>query len=59
LAAKAVREWLDRLQVHAFFITPGSPWQNGYNENFNGKLRDECLNMEIFYMLKEAQILIE
>jgi len=40
-------------------ITPGSPWENGYNESFNGKLRDECLNMEIFYTLKEAQVLIE
>jgi hypothetical protein len=40
-------------------VEPGSPWENGYNESFNGKLRDECLNMEIFYTLKEAQILIE
>jgi putative transposase len=57
--AKAVREWLGRLQVQTLFITPGSPWENGYNEIFNGKLRGECLNMEIFYTLKEAQILIE
>ena len=57
--AKAVREWLGRLQVETLFITPGSPWENGYNESFNGKLRDECLNMEIFYTLKGAQILIE
>ena len=55
--AKAVREWLGRLRVQTLFITPGSPWENGYNESFNGKLRDECLNMEIFYTLKEAQIL--
>ena len=41
------------------FIEPGSPWENGYNESFNGKLRDECLNGEIFYNLKEAQIIIE
>jgi transposase InsO family protein len=57
--AKAVRHWLARLQVKTLFITPGSPWENGYNESFNGKLRDECLNMEIFYTLKEAQVLIE
>ena len=41
------------------YIEPGSPWENGYNESFNGKLRDELLNREIFYTLKEAQILIE
>ena len=41
------------------FIEPGSPWENGYCEWFNGKLRDECLNGEIFYSLKEAQIVIE
>jgi len=57
--AKAVRHWLGRLQVKPAFITPGSPWENGYNESFNGKLRDECLNMEIFTTLKEAQVLIE
>ncbi len=57
--AEAVRTWLGRLQVQTLFITPGSPWENGYNESFNGKLRDECLNMETFYTLKEAQILIE
>ena len=57
--AKAVRHWLGRLQVKTLFITPGSPWENGYNESFNGKLRDECLNMEIFYTLREAQVLIE
>jgi putative transposase len=57
--AKAVRHWLGRLQVKPAFITPGSPWENGYNESFNGKLRDECLNMEIFTTLREAQVLIE
>ena len=41
------------------FIEPGSPWENGYNESFNGKLRDELLNAEIFYTLKEAKVLIE
>ena len=41
------------------YIEPGSPWENGFCESFNGKLRDECLNGEIFYSLKEAQIVIE
>jgi len=57
--AKAVREWLRRVGVKTLYIEPGSPWENGYNESFNGKLRDELLNGEIFYTLKEAQILIE
>jgi transposase InsO family protein len=57
--ATAVREWLDRLDVQTLFIEPGSPWENGYNESFNGKLRDELLNGEIFYTLKEAKVLIE
>lgn len=55
--AIAVREWLEKVNVQTLFITPGSPWENGYNESFNGKLRDELLNGEIFYTLKEAQIL--
>ena len=41
------------------YIEPGSPWENGYCESFNGKFRDECLNGEIFYSLKEAQVVIE
>jgi hypothetical protein len=45
--------------VDDVFIAPGSPWENGYNENFNGKLRDELLNGEIFYSLKEAKVVIE
>ena len=57
--ARLVREWLKRPKVKTLFIEPGSPWENGYNESFNGKLRDELLNGEIFYTLKEAQILIE
>jgi len=57
--AKAVRQWLANLGVTTLFIEPGSPWENGYVESFNGKLRDELLNSEIFYTLKEAQILIE
>ncbi len=58
-AAKAVREWLQRLGVQTLFIEPGSPWENGYNESFNGKLRDELLNGEIFLTLQEAQVLVE
>ena len=57
--AKAVRYWLERLGVQTLFIEPGSPWENGYNESFNGKLRDELLNGEIFTTLLEAQVLIE
>jgi len=57
--AIAVREWLPRLGVKTLFIEPGSPWENGYNESFNGKLRDELLNGEIFYTLQEAKVLIE
>jgi len=45
--------------VQTLFIAPGSPWENGYVESFNGKLRDELLNREIFYTLREAQVLIE
>jgi transposase InsO family protein len=57
--AKAVRSWLRRMGVKTLFIEPGSPWENGYNESFNGKLRDEVLNREIFYTLREAQVIIE
>ena len=57
--ATAVRTWLDRLDVKPLYIEPGSPWENGYCESFNGKLRDELLAREIFYTLKEAQVLIE
>jgi len=57
--AIAVREWLPRLGVKTLFIEPGSPWENGYNESFNGKLRDELLNGEIFYTLQEARVVIE
>ncbi len=56
--ATAVRDWLGRIGVKTLYIEPGSPWENGYNESFNGKLRDELLNGEIFYTLKEAEILI-
>lgn len=57
--AKAVRDWLARLGVNTLFIEKASPWENGYNESFNGKLRDELLNGEIFYSLQEAQVLVE
>jgi len=57
--AHAVRDWLGRIGVKTLYIEPGSPWENGYNESFNGKLRDELLNGEIFYTLREAIILIE
>ena len=57
--AKAVRSWLSKVGVTTLFIEPGSPWENGYVESFNGKLRDELLNGEIFYTLREARVLIE
>lgn len=57
--ANKVREWLSRVNVRTLFIEPGSPWENGYIESFNGKLRDELLNLEIFDTLVEAKVLIE
>jgi transposase InsO family protein len=57
--SKDVRKWLSRLGVNTLFIEPGSPWENGYIESFNGKLRDELLNREIFTTLEEARVLIE
>ena len=57
--AKELRQWLAKLGTGTLYIEPGSPWENGYCESFNGKLRDECLNGEIFYSLQEAQIVIE
>lgn len=59
ICATAVRGWLAELGVGTLFIEPGSPWENGYIESFNGKLRDELLNREIFYTLAEAKVLIE
>ena len=47
------------MQVETLHIAPGAPWQNGYCESFNGKLRDELLNLEVFYSLKEAQVVLE
>jgi putative transposase len=57
--ARAIRRWLGRLGIKTLFIEPGSPWENGYIESFNGKLRDELLNREIFTTLEEAKVLIE
>jgi putative transposase len=57
--AEAVRGWLQRLGVRTLFIEPGSPWENGYIESFNGKLRDELLNGEIFDTLIEARVITE
>ncbi len=54
-----MRLWLEALDVETLFIEPGSPWENGYVESFNGKLRDELLDREIFFTLAEAKILIE
>ena len=57
--ARLARGRLEGLGAKTLFIEPGSSWENGYNESFNGKLRDELLNGETFYTLKEAKILIE
>jgi transposase InsO family protein len=57
--AIAVKSWLGQIGVTTLYIEKASPWENGYNESFNGKLRDELLNMEVFYTLAEAKVLIE
>ncbi len=57
--ARVVRQWLERVGVRTLYIEPGSPWENGYNESFNGKLKDELIDREIFYSLREAQVLVE
>jgi putative transposase len=57
--AQELRQWLGKLRTGTLYIERGSPWENGYCESFNGKLRDECLNGEIFYSLKEAQVIVE
>ena len=59
MTAKVMRSWLAQVGAKTLYIEPGSPWENGYCESFNGKLRDELLNGEIFYSLKEAQVVIE
>jgi len=57
--AKAVQDWIRAVGAKTAYIAPGSPWENGYIESFNARLRDELLDGEIFYTLKEAQIVIE
>ena len=57
--AKAVQEWIAAVGAKATYITPGSPWENGYIESFNARLRDELLDGEIFYTLREAKIIVE
>ena len=57
--AEAVRRWIAAVGARTAFIQPGSPWENGYIESFNARLRDELLDGEIFYTLKEAQVVIE
>jgi putative transposase len=57
--ARAIRKWLAKIGVKTLFIEPASPWENGYIESFNGKLRDELLNREVFSTLTEAKVLIE
>lgn len=57
--AEKVRAWIAAVRIKTAFIEPGSPWENGYCESFNARFRDELLNGEVFYTLREAQILIE
>jgi len=57
--SKQMRHWLKASGVQTLYIEPGSPWENGYIESFNGKLRDELLNREIFDTLFEAKVLVE
>jgi hypothetical protein len=59
MTAKMVRYWLAKVGTKTLFIEPDSPWENGFCESFNGKLRDELLNGKLFYSLKEAQVVIE
>ena len=58
-ASRQIRRWLKNIGVKTLYIAPGSPWENGYIESFNGKLRDELLNREIFETLFEAKVLVE
>ena len=57
--ANAIKKWLKEKHVETLYIEPGSPWENGYIESFNGKLRDEILNRELFYSVKEAKVIVE
>ena len=54
-----LRTWIANVGSQTAYIEPGSPWENGYCESFNSKLRDELLNGEVFYSLREAEVLIE
>ncbi len=57
--AQAVRDWITAVETKTSYIEPGSPWENGHCERFNARFRDELLNGEVFYSLREVQILIE
>ena len=57
--AKAVQEWISAVGAKTAYIAPGSPWENGFIESFNARLRDELLDGEIFYTLAEAKIIVE
>jgi putative transposase len=57
--AARVKEWLSEKGVETLYIEPGSPWQNAFGESFNGRLRDECLNVEWFKNLREAAVVVE
>lgn len=59
MVAKNLRRWLAAVDAQTLYIEPRSPWENGYCESFNGKFHDELLNGEIFYILREAQVVIE
>ena len=59
MVAEELRTWLEYMGSKTAYIMPGSPWENGYCESFNGRMRDELLNGEIFYTLKEARVVIE
>ena len=57
--ARELRNWLNQADVETLYIAPGSPWENGYVESFNGKLRDELLNGELFLSIAEARWVID
>ena len=57
--ADTIKKWLKRNRVETLYIAPGSPWENGYIESFNGRLRDDVLNREVFYSVKEAKVIVE
>jgi putative transposase len=59
LVARAVQDWITAVGARTAYIAPGSPWENGYIESFNARLRDELLDGEVFYALREAEIVIE